>query len=179
MGGEDALLGRVKPTPRPHRHFVNVHPTPSHATKHDANSELQKSDPEHYGPYLEEGERYNKPRSHENVEAACEAMGLNALADEDKDERPFYRQLIYDHWVLIDDKLRAIKGVEVDIDLRDVKPAAAAGVAQRSSSEWRGRVGIKPEKDDSESTMRKRALALYHSMPASSYMAPMSTSSSQ
>ena len=89
MGGEDALLGRVKPTPRPHRHFVNVHPTPSHTTKYDANSELQKSDPEHYGPYLEEGEKYNKPRSHENVEAACEAMGLNALADEDKDERPF------------------------------------------------------------------------------------------
>ena len=49
-------------------------------------------------------------------------MGLNALAEADLDERPFYRQFIYDHRFFFDDKLRAIKGVEVDIDLGDVKP---------------------------------------------------------
>ena len=66
MGGEGALMGKAKPAPRPHRHFVNVHRKPSHTTNYDTNSELQKSDPENYGPYLEEGERYNKPRNRAN-----------------------------------------------------------------------------------------------------------------
>ena len=109
MGGEDALVGKAKPASRPHRHFVNIHPEPSRTTKYDANLKLQKSDPENYGPYLEEGERHNKSMNRVNVDAACEAMGLNALAEEDLDESPFYRLLIYDHWVLFDDKLRAIK----------------------------------------------------------------------
>ena len=97
MGGEDALVGKAKPASRPHRHFVNIHPEPFYTMKYDANLKLQKLDPEHYVHYLEEGERYNKPSNRANVDVACEAMGLNALAEEDLDERPFYRQLIFNH----------------------------------------------------------------------------------
>ena len=43
-------------------------------TKIDSNAELQKTDPENYGPYLEEGEAYGTPRTKENVEKACEEM---------------------------------------------------------------------------------------------------------
>ena len=49
-------------------------------------------------------------------------MSLDELSEDKKDERQFYVDLVYRFWVLFDDKLRAIKGVEVDIDLSDVKP---------------------------------------------------------
>ena len=34
----------------------------------------------------------------------------------------FYRDLIYELWILFDDKMRSIKGVEIDLDLDHVKP---------------------------------------------------------
>ena len=43
----------------------------TYVTKVDSNASLQESDPEHYGPYLEEGESYQTPRTAENVEKAC------------------------------------------------------------------------------------------------------------
>ena len=104
------------------RHFVNVHAQPDYVTKRDANSELQRDQPEWYGPYLEEGERYQTPRTAENVAKACDAMGLNTLAEEHKGEREYYAKLVYDLWVLFDDKLRAVKGVKIDLDLGDLKP---------------------------------------------------------
>ncbi len=56
------------------RNMRNVAKT--YVTKVDANASLQKSDPEHYGPYLEEGESYQTPRTAENVENACKEMGV-------------------------------------------------------------------------------------------------------
>ena len=49
-------------------------------TREDANASLQKSDPENYGPYLQEGEKYNTPRNAENLEKAYAEMN----GDEDK-----------------------------------------------------------------------------------------------
>ena len=37
-------------------------------TKEDANASLQQSDPDNYGPYLEEGECYKEPRTTANVD---------------------------------------------------------------------------------------------------------------
>ena len=54
--------------------------------------------------------------------AACKAMGLDDLPEKDRGERKFYVDLVYELWVLFDDKLRAIAGVEIDLDLGDVKP---------------------------------------------------------
>ena len=49
-------------------------------------------------------------------------MGLDELPEELAGEREYYRQLVYDYWILFDGRLRAIKGVEIDVDLSDVKP---------------------------------------------------------
>ena len=56
---------------------------------------LQKSDPEHYGPYLEEGESYQTPRTAENLEKACEEMGVYTMMDDSEQE--FFRSLVYRH----------------------------------------------------------------------------------
>ena len=40
-------------------------------------------------------------------------------------EKKFYADLIWELWILFDDKLRAIAGVEIDLDLSDVKPIRA------------------------------------------------------
>ena len=95
---------------------------PSYVTKENSNAELQKEQPNWYGPYLEPGERYKTERSPKNVAKACKEMGLDDMSEEKKGERQFYADLVYRLWVLFDDKLRAIKGVEVDLDLSDVKP---------------------------------------------------------
>jgi hypothetical protein len=122
MGAEDGIANAPVTCTMPDRHFVNVHPDPEHVTSINANAELQVSNPEWYGPYLEEGECYNTPRSAVNVDEACAAMGLDTLSPANVGERPYYRQLVYDHWVLFDNKLRAIKGVNIDLDLKGVKP---------------------------------------------------------
>ena len=44
-----------------------------------ANAELQKSQPEWYGPYLDEGEKYLKPRDTENLAKAYEEMKLDDM----------------------------------------------------------------------------------------------------
>ena len=56
------------------RRMRNVAKT--YATQVDSNASLQKSDPKHYGPYLEEGESYQTPRTIENVGKACKEMGV-------------------------------------------------------------------------------------------------------
>ena len=53
---------------------------------------------------------------------ACNEMSLDDLSEDKKDEREYYADLVYKFWVLFDNKLRAIKGVEIDLDLGDVKP---------------------------------------------------------
>ena len=55
----------------------------------------------------------------------CSEVGLDELAEEDKAEKKFYADLIWELWILFDDKLRAIAGVEIDLDLSDVKPIRA------------------------------------------------------
>ena len=74
---------------------------------------------------LTEGGSYKTPRTPENVAAACKAMGLDDLPEKDRGERKFYVDLVYELWVLFDDKLRAIAGVEIDLDLGGVKPFRA------------------------------------------------------
>jgi hypothetical protein len=91
-------------------------------TEWDANKELQASNPEWYGPYLHEGEKYNTPRTKENLEKAYAAAGLNSLPEKYAGERDYYRKMIHDHWVCFDDKLRPICGVTIDLDLSDMKP---------------------------------------------------------
>ena len=118
-GGDATVASKLS------RHFVNVHPDADMLHKHDSNAELQRTNPELYGPYLAEGETYKTPRTRENWEKACRAVGLDDLSDEDKPEREFYANLLWELWVLFDDKLRAIAGVEVDLDLSDVKPIRA------------------------------------------------------
>ena len=78
------------------RRMRNVAET--YVTKADSNASLQKSDPEHYGPYLEEGESYQTPRTAEDVEKACKEMGVYKMMD--NSEQAFFRSLVYRHWRL-------------------------------------------------------------------------------
>ena len=105
-----------------HRMFMNIHPRPDELARYDSNAELQKSDPLWYGPYLDEGKKYHTPRTEENVDKAAEDMGLNDLNSELVGERQYYRDLIYEFWLIFDGLLRAIKGVEIHVDLSGVKP---------------------------------------------------------
>ena len=66
------------------RRMRNVSET--YVTKVDSNASLQESDPEHYGPYLEEGESYQTPRTAENVEKACKEMGVYTMMDNSEQE---------------------------------------------------------------------------------------------
>ena len=77
----------------------------TYVAKVDSNASLQKSDPENYGPYLEEGESYQTPRTAENVEKVCKAMGVYTMMD--NSEQEFFRSLVYRHWRLFDDKRQA------------------------------------------------------------------------
>ena len=106
-------------------HFTNVHTNSELLASEDANADLQKSQPHLYGPYLMPGETYKTHRTVENWEKACAEMGLDDLHDDDKSEREFYADLVWHLWVLFDDKLRAVAGVEIDLDLSDVKPLRA------------------------------------------------------
>ena len=102
------------------RNMRNIAKT--YITKVDANALLQESDPEHYGPYLEEGESYQTPRTAENVEKACKEMGVYTMMDDSEQE--FFRSLVYRHWRLFDDKLRSVHGVELSFAFPGVKPIA-------------------------------------------------------
>ena len=75
------------------RRMRNVAET--YVTKVGSNASLQKSDPEHYGPYLEEGGSYQTPRTAENVEKACKEMGVYTMMD--NSEQEFFRSLVYRH----------------------------------------------------------------------------------
>ena len=101
-----------------HRMFMNVHPRPDELAKYDSNAELQKSDPLWYGPYLDEGKKYHAPRTEENVGKVAEDMGLNDLNSELVGERQYYRDLIYEFWLIFGGLLRAIKGVKINVVLR-------------------------------------------------------------
>ena len=73
--------------------------------------------------------------------AACKAVGLDELSAEDAGERQFFAGLIRELWVLFDDKLRETAGVEIDLDLSDVKlirahpyrwsPGSCCGISRR------------------------------------------------
>ena len=134
MGDEDADVGaglraaqrRQKRKKFEDRQFRNVHPRPDELARWDSNAALQESQPLMYGPYLEEGESYARPRNEENVAKACREMGLDELPEDLAGEREYYRQLVYDYWLLFDGRLRAIKGVEIDVDLSEVKPRRVA-----------------------------------------------------
>ena len=52
-------------------------------------------------------------------------MRLDDLAEKDRGERKSYVDLVYELWILFDDKLRAIAGVGIDLDLGNVKPIRA------------------------------------------------------
>ena len=122
----DAEDSRSKEPPRRktyhHKLFNNVHPDPEGRAVRDSNKELQESDPENYGPYLEEGECYKLPRTQANVTKALEDMGVFKLTGEKEGEQEFYRKLVYDKWILFDGKLRAVKGVLIDIDTHGIPP---------------------------------------------------------
>ena len=49
-------------------------------------------------------------------------LDLTTYLKNTKAREIFYRKLIYDHWVCFDGILRPICGVEIDLDLSDVKP---------------------------------------------------------
>ena len=45
------------------------------------------------------------------------------MSEEDKqNEQAFYRELVYDLWVLFDGKLRSVKGVLIDVDTHGIPP---------------------------------------------------------
>ena len=94
MSSEDPLLsareaGGSVPAKLSH-HFVNVSPNADVLHRRDSNADLQRSEPDWYGPFLAEGERYKTPRTLDNWRKACQAVGLDDLSEEDKPEREFY-----------------------------------------------------------------------------------------
>ena len=113
---------RAAPERPKRQHVFNIHPEPESVADYHSNRQLQADQPFLYGPYLSEGESYQTPRTAENVDKACAAAGLDELPERHKSERDFYRDLIYELWILFDDKMRSIKGVEIDLDLDHVKP---------------------------------------------------------
>jgi hypothetical protein len=66
---------------------------------------------------LDEGAKYHTPRTEENIDKAAEGMGLNDLNSELVGERQYYRDLFYEFWLIFDGLLRAIKDVEINVDL--------------------------------------------------------------
>ena len=102
--------------------YNNVHQDPECRAIRDSNKLLQESDPENYGPYLDEGERYHTPRTAENVAKACKDMGIDDFVGDKEGEKEFYKKMVYDKWILFDGKLRAVKGVLIDIDTHGIPP---------------------------------------------------------
>ena len=96
---------------------MNVHPRPDELAWYEPNAELQKSDPLWYGPYLDEGQKYHMSRTPENVKKAGDDMGLCELSSQLAGEEFHCRELVYEFWVIFDGLLRAIKSVEINVDL--------------------------------------------------------------
>ena len=94
MAGEDRSSSDT-PTRKPklHHHFVNMHPNPDELCQWDSNMDKQKTEPEWYGPYLKEAERYNLPRTKENVDKACQEAGLNDLPEKHEGEKEFLSEV--------------------------------------------------------------------------------------
>ena len=82
---------------------------PERLRSRDTNLEKQRAEPQWYGPYLAEGECYQRPRTQKNFREACQEIGLEDLPEDDRGERQFYEDLVWDLWILFDDKLRAIE----------------------------------------------------------------------
>ena len=93
-----------------------------HYATADANAELQKTKPEWYGKYLEEGEHYATPRTPDELEKVYKEMKLDELPEDKRHLVRRFRELVYEFWVLFDGKMRAVKGVELDLDLSGLKP---------------------------------------------------------
>ena len=121
MADHDREARVVPPRPKSN-HVYNIHPEPEFVCSYHSNKQLQVEQPHLYGPYLSEGETYCTPRTSENVAKACAAAGLNELPERYQGEKEFYCDLMYEFWILFDDKMRSICGVEVDLDLDHVKP---------------------------------------------------------
>ena len=114
---------RAAPERPKRQHVFNIHPEPGSVADYHSNRQLQAEQPFLYGPYLSGGESYQTPRTAENAnKAACAAAGLDELPERHRSERDFYRDLIYELWILFDDKMRSIKGVEIDLGLDHAKP---------------------------------------------------------
>ena len=88
----------------------------------DSNAELQKSNPDWYGPYLDEGEHYMVPRTEANLSKAYVEMEMDQIAPKYRHLLPRLKQLVYKFWILFDGKMRSVKGVTLDLDLSGVKP---------------------------------------------------------
>ena len=122
MEVEDKALGcqAISVAAKLSHHFVNIHPYPDGLFQREPNENQTELDPEWFGPYLARGEKYKTPRTPENVRKAAEEIGLYDLDDDDQSEQQFYIDLIRELWVLFDNKLQAVAGVEIDLDLSDV-----------------------------------------------------------
>ena len=94
---------------------------------------LQESDPTWYGPYLQEGERYEKERTAANVREAAVQMGIDTMVDDAAKERVL--SMVHKYWVLFDGKMRSVHVVELRFDFPGVKPISmhphAAGPLRR------------------------------------------------
>ena len=142
-------------------------------TRVDANAEGQKREPNWYGPYLQEGERYATERTKENVAQATQLMAGNLPAHL-KSYYSRFEELVYHFWVLFDGKMRAVHGVELDMDLSHVKPIRRQpykwspqkteagkllvqkfleqGLVSPSTSEWAAPALLVSKRDDAAAT---------------------------
>ena len=91
-------------------------------TREDANAELQRTQPEWYGPYLKEGECYEMPRTPENLAQALQDMKIDEIPLAYAGHRQTLEKLVYHYWVLFDGKMRSVHGVELDMNLSHLKP---------------------------------------------------------
>ena len=71
------------------------------------NAQTEPADPTKYGPYLDVDEEYNVPRTTENVDAVLKQCGGDSILEtHGKETHAKVRSLIYEHWVLFDEKFR-------------------------------------------------------------------------
>ena len=113
---------RAAPERPKRQHVFNTRPEPDSVAGYHSNRKLQVEQPLLYGPYFSEGESYQIPRTAENVNKARAAAGLDELPERHKRERDFYRDLIYELWILFDEKMGSIIRAEVDLNLDHAKP---------------------------------------------------------
>ena len=96
------------------------HSRGAHVAPTSRSNVLEKTDPARFGPYLEDGEEYQMHRTTENVDKVLEQCGGEAILKEHgADTLQHVRELIYEHWLLFDEKFRAVRAADVDIDVFD------------------------------------------------------------